>query len=165
MFTTNGNRLSTSLLPVMDELFRDALAPKRAVARTRFVPHLDLSEKDDRIVLALELPGLGEDDVEITYEDGKLIVSGEKTVTEESEDRRWFRRERRHGSFRRSVLLPDDVDTDRIEAHFEHGLLTVTVPRLVDESKGPRRIPIRRAVESTADASGCDADECVQDDS
>ena len=87
IYRTRTNRLSNGLFPVMDALLRDAVSPKPS-NRPAFVPALDVSEKEDRIQLSLELPGLDETDVSITLEDGKLVVSGERTATGEEPGRR-----------------------------------------------------------------------------
>lgn len=166
MIYRNGsrtNRLHNGLFPVMDALLRDALVPA-ARPRTAFAPSLDVSSTEKTIELHFELPGLSEDDVSITLEDGKLVVSGERTSTTENEGRHWHRRERRFGSFRREVGLPEEIDADGIAAVFDNGLLTVTVPRLVDQAAGPRRIAIQRPPESLeskeCDAAACDAGSC-----
>lgn len=104
---------------------------------THWRPALDLVESDGQIKVHAELPGLTEDDVEITVEDGRLILRGEKKMEkeEEKENVRW--RERRYGSFYRSMRLPSSVDVEKVEATMHDGVLDVTLPKL-EEAKGKR---------------------------
>jgi HSP20 family protein len=109
-----------------------------------WVPAVNISETKDDLVLTAELPGLTEDNVSIEVENNILIISGEKAEerTEGDEERRYHVWERTYGSFRRSFTLPRTVKSDEITAHFEGGVLTVTLPK-VAEAKG-RKIEISK---------------------
>jgi len=106
-------------------------------------PEADVTENDQGIRVMVELPGLRPEDVEVSLENNILTVSGEKREERREEDRnhRWHLSERRYGRFSRSFVLPRDVEQDRIEAGFENGVLTVSVPK--SERAKPRRIEIR----------------------
>lgn len=101
-------------------------------------PIVDVVEQDDEYLLEAELPGLSEEDVEVSVEDTLLTISAKKASSEE--ERRYLIRERAVGEFRRSFVLPKDADSSNIEARFKNGVLTLTVKKL-PEAK-PRQIKI-----------------------
>ena len=91
-------------------------------------------------LIHLDLPGLTKEDVEISFHDGTLIISGERQHEETEEDRTFVRVERSYGRFYRAFTLPQTADTENIEATFGDGVLNIRVPK-VEEVK-PRRIDI-----------------------
>jgi HSP20 family protein len=101
----------------------------RAFSRDAWVPALDVRETEDRYELSLDLPGLDANDVSVNYEDGMLTVSGKREFSSEDKDETWHRIERSFGTFARTVRMPRAADGDRIEATFEKGVLTVSVPK------------------------------------
>lgn len=105
-----------------------------------WLPALDVWETDDEVVLALDLPGVKEDEISIEVDDSVLTVSGERERTFEDKDDRFYRFERRHGRFSRSVTLPQGVDESRITATYKDGVLEIHVPK--PEERKPKRIPI-----------------------
>jgi HSP20 family protein len=114
----------------------------------RWIPAMDLVEQDDRFVLRADLPGLREEDVKIELYDNVLTISGERNS--EQEDRRdgYYRVERASGRFSRSLVLPEGVDADSVDARFENGVLEVSVPKPAERK--PRRVAI--SVGGKADA-------------
>jgi HSP20 family protein len=86
-------------------------------------------ETDDQFDVSVDLPGLEPDDVSVTFEDGVLTVSGKREVSSERSDETYHRIERSYGSFARSLRLPRTADGEKIEAAFDKGVLTVTVPK------------------------------------
>jgi HSP20 family protein len=106
-------------------------------------PSADVVETQDEIRVVVELPGMQPENVELSLENNVLTISGEKREERREEDRdnRWHLSERRYGRFSRSFVLPRDVEQDRIEAHFESGVLNVTIPK--SERARPRRIEIQ----------------------
>jgi HSP20 family protein len=106
-----------------------------AFSKNAWVPALDIAETDDRYEVTLDLPGLEPDQVEVTFEDGMLTVRGDREFARKDEqDDRYHRIERSYGSFARTVRLPRVADGERIEASFDRGVLTVSVPKR-DEAK------------------------------
>ncbi len=114
-------------------------------------PALDVEETEDAFVLHVELPGCRPEDVEVSLEENVLTVTGERRFYDEREAEGFRRVERRFGRFHRAVRLPDRVDPDQVEADFDHGLLTITVPKA--EQAKPRRIQVRSGARSEG-ASG-----------
>jgi HSP20 family protein len=94
-----------------------------------WAPPIDLEERDNEIVLTAELPGLRPEDIDLEIEGDTLTLRGEKKEDHEEREGERFFYERRYGSFVRRITLPQSVDSDQAEAHFEHGLLRVTMPK------------------------------------
>ena len=102
-------------------------------------PHVELVEAGDGYKLTAELPGLDEKDIELTVQDGVLTISGEKRA--EHDDRQRGYSERSYGAFTRSFTV-GDVDESKVDAAFDKGVLTVTLPRSSDAEQRVKRIPI-----------------------
>jgi HSP20 family protein len=101
-------------------------------------PQLEIDQQEGRLQVTAELPGVNEDDVELTIEDGMLTLAGEKR-SERKDDNGYS--ERSYGRFERRIALPPDVDEDGCQADFKNGVLTVTLPRSQEKARG-RRIPL-----------------------
>lgn len=103
-------------------------------------PHADLVETDREYRVTAELPGLEEKDVELTFQDGVLILKGEKKVEHNGDNP--LRSERYYGRFQRALAVGSDVDEDKVEAIFKNGLLTVVLPKSPDADGKVKRIPV-----------------------
>ncbi len=115
---------------VFDNFWNDSdfVANGEAGQRT-WLPAVDIYENDDAFVATADLPGLKKDDIDVSLEDSVLTVSGERKF-ETSEGEGTYRRvERAYGTFRRSFTLPRGVDGAKVEAKFEDGVLTLTLPK------------------------------------
>ena len=108
-----------------------------------FAPSLDVSETDKEIAISVELPGIEPEDINISIEHNTLTMSGEKQVDKEEKDKRYYRHERAYGSFYRSIPLPEEVQEDKIDATFKHGVLHVTLPKTAEAQKKSKRIPVK----------------------
>lgn len=97
-------------------------------------PPIDLSEDTKAITVKAEMPGLDTKDLDITLEHGLLTIRGEKTEEKKEEDKYYHRVERRYGSFCRTIRLPGEVKSDKIDATYKNGILTIVLPK-VAESK------------------------------
>jgi HSP20 family protein len=109
-------------------------------ASRRWIPAIDLVEEGEQYVLRADLPGLREDDVNVQVEDNVLTISGERKSEREERKEGLYRLERASGVFSRSLTLPEGVDPDSIQAHFDKGVLEVRVPK--PEERKPRRVAI-----------------------
>jgi HSP20 family protein len=98
-------------------------------------------QQDDDLVVRAELPGVRPEDVDITVQNGVLTISGKIEEEQEEERRGYLVRERRYGTFRRSLQLPQEVDEDQINARFENGVLEVTIPGAA-AAREPKRIQV-----------------------
>ena len=97
-----------------------------------WVPAVDISERKDAYLVAVELPGVKPDDLEITFEDGLLTIQGERHFAHDSAEEKMHRAERYYGAFRRSITLPSHVEADKIEASVQDGVLQILVPKAPD---------------------------------
>ena len=117
-----------------------------------WVPALDVWETDNDLVYAFDLPGIPRDKISIEYDDGSLTVSAERERTEEVKQERFYRFERRHGTFSRTIGLPQGVTEDMINADYRDGVLEVHVQK--PKAPEPRRITIGGSEESQATIEG-----------
>jgi HSP20 family protein len=108
---------------------------------SQWAPALDVLQEDGDIVVRAELPGVKQEDVDITFHNGVLTISGERKAEEEREGSGYYVRERRYGSFRRSMTLPQGTDEGKISARFEDGVLEVRVAGAAAVHE-PKRIQI-----------------------
>jgi HSP20 family protein len=129
---------------LFDDFFRSfSMMPWRGFEEPAlaFSPQLDLVEDEDNIQVSTELPGMDENDIDVSISNGTLTIRGEKQQEWEDRGANYFRRERTFGSFRRSVPLPTEVDQDQAEATCKRGVLTVTLPKTAEAKK--KRITIK----------------------
>lgn len=130
----------------MDRLFNQMLnapwtpMPTEDVANRGFLPAVDIRETPEQLTLVAELPGLDKKDVSITIENQVLTISGERSFEKETKDETCHRIERSYGTFSRSFTLPTNLKTDKVEAKFDKGVLTIQVPK-AEETK-PRKVTI-----------------------
>lgn len=103
-------------------------------------PAADLIQTGDEMTVRIDLPGVDEREIRVVIDQGVLEVSGERRV--DDGEATVMRRERSVGPFRRSFLLTDPIDTERVTASFERGVLTVRLPRLVQRRDEPVRIRV-----------------------
>ena len=149
-----------SLRSAMDRLFEDSFVSPltwRTLASGNgetLTPPLDVHETPDELVVTASLPGIKPDDVEITMTGQNLVLRGELKADETVERDQYLYRERRFGSFSRSLQLPVRVEGDKAQATFENGILTLRIPKA--EEVKPRQIRIHAgngdALESTSDS-------------
>ena len=116
-----------------------------------FVPAMDIEETEAGYELRVDVPGVDPNEIQIDLEDGYVTISGERQSAEESEGVTWRRVERSFGSFHRKFRLPKIVDQERIEASYDHGVLTVLLPKV--EKKAAKRIVISQSGAKAADAT------------
>lgn len=108
-----------------------------------FNPRVNVTETENEIEATVELPGLSEADIDLTLTRDGLTIQGEKKAEEEEEGKNYYRRERAYGYFQRTIPLPPDVvDRDKVEANFEQGVLTITMPKREEVEQASRRIPV-----------------------
>jgi HSP20 family protein len=105
-----------------------------------WLPAVDVWETENELVLSFDLPGIPEEDIAVELDDNVLTVSGERSRDSEQSTERYYRFERRFGSFSRGVTLPPGVQEDSISANYKDGVLEVRVPK--PEEPKPKRIQI-----------------------
>jgi len=126
-----GDIFGQSLLPAWGRL---------PLEEKGWIPALDVFEKEDKFVVKAELPGMKEDDIDVSVVGDTLTIKGEKKTEAEVKEDDYYRCERSYGSFFRSVALPSHVDAKKIEASYEEGVLEITLPK-VPEVK-PKKVPV-----------------------
>jgi HSP20 family protein len=126
-----------------------------AMSGQAWAPAVDITERKDAYLVAVDLPGVRIDDLEITFQDGVLTIQGQRQFMPDSSEERVHRAESRYGAFRRSVMMPAHVRTDGIEASTEDGVLRILVPKAAEVHA--KRIEVRVAGESGALTAGEEA--------
>lgn len=110
-----------------------------------FNPRIDLSETDNEIKVSAELPGLDENDLEVSLTHNTLTIRGEKKEEKEDKGENYYHMERSYGSFQRTIPLPTEVEADQVDATFKKGVLTVTLPKTAEARQQGKKIAIKSA--------------------
>ncbi len=134
--------LSQDMERVFDSLLgRTVGTMLRSGNQEKWVPPMDVMESGEAFHVRLDLPGVDADQVKIEIDDGKLSISGNRPGVTNEERPNFHRIERGSGAFQRLVSLPGEVDIDKIEASYEHGVLLVLLPKVAKQQ--PKKIQIR----------------------
>ena len=138
---------------LFDDIFRGVpLAGERGGSASDFVPaHMDVSETENEIRICAELPGVNQDDVDVTLEDDVLTIRGEKKLERRDEKESYHFMERSYGTFQRSLRLPFRVEPDQVQAEFNNGVLTVRLPKSKAQDRA-RRIQVGSGGQQTIEA-------------
>lgn len=128
-----------------DTLFDTMIFSPQKMPDQRFIgPKMDVADLQDKIEIKAELPGMDENNVNVTIKDAILTLSGERKETTEEQNKSYYIKETSSGAFSRSVRLPDNIDEDRIEAVFKDGILTIVIPKTEMKENTGRKIPINK---------------------
>ncbi len=106
----------------------------------QWLPSVDVFEKDGKIMVKAELPGMKKEDIDVSVVGDTLTIKGEKKTESEVKEEDYYRSERTYGSFFRSLPLPADVDADKIEASYDNGVLEVSLPKVPKAQ--PKKVPV-----------------------
>jgi len=109
------------------------------------VPAVDVAETDKAYEITAELPGIDEKNIEVKFADGILTIKGEKKEEKEEKKKDYYLSERSYGSFQRSFQVPAGTDADKIEAKFNKGVLTLTLPKTAEAQKAEKKITVKAA--------------------
>lgn len=120
----------TSFSNLVDKFFNDSLTRNGGSV---FVPKVDVIESENAYELHVSAPGMTKDDFKLEVQDNQLIVSGERKFQNEKKEKNFHSIESHYGSFTRSFSLPENADSEKINARYNNGILEVTVPK--DEKK------------------------------
>src|SRR5947209_7130427 len=105
-----------------------------------FVPPVDVYEDEQNLVLKLEVPGVNEGDINVSVENNTLTIQGERNFEKEEKEENFHRIERRYGSFMRTFRLPNTVDSEKVEASYEKGILKIMLAKRAEAK--PRQIKV-----------------------
>jgi HSP20 family protein len=138
-----------SLFREVQKTFEDfsRRSPLAGLSSEMLAPRIDIAESKDAIDLTAELPGVDEKDVDVTLADGVLTIRGEKKAErdEKDKDKNWHVVERSYGSFSRTISLPFDPDSAKVEAKFEKGVLHIHLPKPAEVAKKQQKIEVKKA--------------------
>lgn len=133
-------RMHSDLSRLFDEPWLHPERDASSVVTSHWAPAVDIKEEPERFVLTADVPGVDPKDIEVTMENGMLVIKGERKWADEQERDNYRRIERSYGMFYRRFSLPDTVDPDGIQAKSREGVLEVTIPK--QEKVQPRRIAV-----------------------
>ncbi|MFO0956019.1 MAG: Hsp20/alpha crystallin family protein [Isosphaeraceae bacterium] len=131
-------REAVSLRDAMNSLFQESFVRQQGVGPGALP--LDVRENDHEFVIQASIPGLKPDDVQVTVHNDLLTIRGETRSQEEKAGETWHLRERRSGSFRRTISLGTTIDSEKAHAKFEDGVLTLCLPKA--DNARPRQIRV-----------------------
>lgn len=127
----------------IDDMFQNFGRFGTSYETVAFSPHLDVSEDDRNYMVAVELPGMKEKDIDLEIKEGNLLIRGEKKFEHDEKTKQGYHLvERSYGSFLRTIPLGFDVDPDAIDATYEAGVLKIVVPKPEGMELKARKIPI-----------------------
>jgi HSP20 family protein len=135
---------------LMNEMLQQWTLPQwlerrgRDVPEGTIVPDFNVKERPDAYVIEADLPGMKDEDVDVTLTGNRLTIGGRREIDRETKNEQYYTFERQYGSFSRSFVLPDDVEGDKIDADLESGVLRVTVPKR--EGREPRKISLKSRI-------------------
>ena len=137
--------IGRSEIPITTRLFEEFFSDfpfsgSMIEGKGSWTPSVDIMEKDGNLILRAELPGLTEKQIDLKLEGNTLTLKGERKMENEDKKGTYHRVESYYGSFTRSFRLPDTVDSDKINAEYKNGVLTVTIPQKPEVR--PREIPV-----------------------
>ena len=146
-FTTVQDRLN--------RLFRESYGPEgreESLTTTTFAPAVDVYEDEHNVTLKIEVPGIDEKDIDVRIENNVLTVHGERKFEKEEKEENFRRVERQYGSFTRTFTLPNTVDSEKVSANYEKGILKVTLPKKAEAK--PKQIKVNVGTEKTLEGKG-----------
>ena len=141
-------------LVVMRELMRWDPLGEMGLGRTMgvpeygFVPQFEIKETGDTYLFKADLPGVKEDDVDLSLTGNRLTVSGKRDEEERHEGETYYAYERSYGSFSRSFTLPEGIDADHVNAAIKDGVLTISIPKKPEVQ--PRKVPLGKGQQAKA---------------
>ncbi|MDR3636380.1 MAG: Hsp20/alpha crystallin family protein [Isosphaeraceae bacterium] len=122
---------------------RDLLRREQGMLQADWAPHVDVFEKEGHLVVRADLPGVSKEDVKVEVTDEALTIHGERKQEHEEKREGYYCSERTHGSFFRSIPLPEGAEGAKATASFRNGVLEVSVPTPKSAQPKPRRVEIK----------------------
>ncbi len=127
----------------INRVFRDSYSSAdrdESLTTSSFAPAVDVYEDEHKVTLKIEVPGIDEKDIDVRVENNTLTVHGERKIEKEEKEENYRRVERQYGSFTRTFTLPQTVDTDKVSANYDKGVLNVTLPKKAEAK--PKQIKV-----------------------
>jgi HSP20 family protein len=139
----------------MNRLFRESYGPEgreESLTTSTFAPPVDVYEDEHNVTLKIEVPGIEEKDVEVHVENNVLTVHGERKFEKEEKEENFRRVERQYGSFTRTFTLPSTVDTEKVQADYDKGILKIVLPKKAEAK--PKQIKVNVGSQKTLEGKG-----------
>jgi HSP20 family protein len=127
-----------------DPFFRVDFPARSTAAQAAFAPTFNVVERQEAYFISADVPGVREDDIDVTVQDNHLVISGSRNAEERKEGDNYYVYERRYGNFSRAFSLPDNADAESVEADMKNGVLEVRIAKR--ESARPRKVPLGQRV-------------------
>jgi len=139
----------------MNRLFRDSYGPEgreESLTSSTFAPPVDVYEDEHNVTLKIEVPGIDEKDIDVRIENNVLTVHGERKFEKEEKEENFRRVERQYGSFTRTFTLPNTVDSEKVSANYDKGILKIALPKKAEAK--PKQIKVNVGSEKTLEGKG-----------
>ena len=134
----------TTLQDRMNRLFRESYndaGQDESLTTSRFAPAVDVYEDEHQVTLKIEVPGIDEKDIDVLLENNTLSVHGERKFEKEEKEENYRRVERQYGSFTRTFTLPQTVDSEKVSANYDKGVLKISLPKKAEAK--PKQIKVK----------------------
>ncbi len=139
------NRSRNDFDRLIDTFFHSQGVPTvEGIQNPDFIPQLDIVETENKYILNLEVPGINEEDINISVEDDILCITGTKSKETTEEKDEVHISERYYGSFRREVTLPQKANTDEVDASYNKGVLKISIEKKEEEKPKKKLIEIKK---------------------
>jgi len=139
----------------MNRLFRESYAPEgreESLTSSTFAPPVDVYEDEHNVTLKIEVPGIDEKDIDVRIENNVLTVHGERKFEKEEKEENFRRVEQQYGSFTRTFTLPSTVDSEKVSANYDKGILKIALPKKAEAK--PKQIKVNVGSEKTLEGKG-----------
>ena len=139
----------------MNRLFRASfhnVGRDESLTTSNFAPAVDVYEDEHKVTLKIEVPGIEEKDIDVRVENNLLTVTGERKIDKEEKQENYRRVERQYGSFTRTFTLPQTVDTEKVSANYDKGVLKIVLPKKAEAK--PKQIKVNVGGEKTLEGKG-----------
>jgi len=145
----------SSLQDRMNRLFHESFhegGHDEALTTSSFAPAVDVYEDEHNVTLKIEVPGIDEKDIDVRIENNTLTVHGERKIEKEEKEENYRRVERHYGSFTRTFNLPTTVDSEKVSANYDKGVLKIALPKKAEAKPKQIKVNVGTGVEKTLEA-------------
>jgi HSP20 family protein len=129
-----------------------SFTPRTSFREIEWAPFMEMFDEEDKYVVKAELPGMKDEDVDISVSDNILTIKGEKKSSKEAKEKDYHFSERAYGSFCRSITLPSSINFDKISASFEDGVLEINLPKSPEVKPKKIAISTKKVIEGKKEA-------------
>jgi HSP20 family protein len=141
----------------VNRVFREAYTPEgrdETLTTSSFAPAVDVYEDEHSVTLKIEVPGIEEKDIDVRIENNTLTVHGERKIEKEEKEENYRRVERQYGSFTRTFNLPTTVDSEKVSANYDKGVLKIALPKKAEAKPKQIKVNVGTGSEKTLEAKG-----------